>query len=74
MRMSIVALVALALAMPSMAHAEDPERVVMKLDDFLDMHEKAKKPAKPAKKRSTAKKAPSKPSGSRSRSKAKAAK
>jgi hypothetical protein len=45
MRTSIVALVALALAIPSMAHAEDPERVVMKLEDFLDMHEKSKKPA-----------------------------
>lgn len=39
------AALALALVVPSIASAEDPERVVMKLDDFLDMHERSKRAA-----------------------------
>src|SRR5688572_9990156 len=40
MRACLALATALALALPESALAEEPDRVVMKLDDFLTMHEK----------------------------------
>lgn len=41
MRSTLVLVLTSLLALPSAALAQDPDRVVMKLDDFLQMHEKA---------------------------------
>ena len=42
-RLTLVLLATTLLALtPKLANAEDPERVIMKLDEFIDMYEKAK--------------------------------
>lgn len=41
MRTAATFALAVALAVPSTAAAEEPERVIMKLDDFLKLHDKA---------------------------------
>lgn len=41
-RLSLVLATTLAALTPSVANAEDPERVILQLDDFLDMYEKSK--------------------------------
>lgn len=41
-RLSLIAALTLTASLPATAAAEDPERVIMKLDDFLEMYEKGK--------------------------------